>query len=142
MLAIVICLIIILLFIILTLKANAEHFDTYYKHDEGAYDVYKTAYPNITQEESRVQAKYNWADKSHAGYTVYDDVYEKTLLERNLKSNDNEYNPGDYGDYDVRYDTKFTLPEANLPRNIMAHVDPKTIFQDNIITLSEKSEMG
>ena len=74
-----ICLAIIFLLIIFWVSKRGEHFDTYFNHDMGSYDVYKNTYPTKPKslEDANLYAKYAWEEKDRDGRTVYDKYYEK-----------------------------------------------------------------
>lgn len=110
------CAIIIALFIVLlaflsksscSQDGGTEDFDTYYNHDMGIHSVYQKDDPDVTVDESSLQAKYNWAGQDRKGYNVVDKYYEEETLEKNSAYDPlyMHYNEGN------DYDTKF----LNLP---------------------------
>jgi hypothetical protein len=92
---------------------NMEHFDTYYNHDIGAYDVYisdpKGSFTPHSLQDANSYANYTWEERDPAGMTVYDKYYERLTNEKN--QGDYEYAYRDLnstGEENV-YDSKFSL---------------------------------
>jgi hypothetical protein len=107
-----ICIVIIILLIALFwYNQNTEHFDTYYNHDFGAYNVYKNEEKKpLSVDNASLEAKYQWGDRDVAGYTVYDKMYDAAVKEKNWTSDrDYGYRDVDTVDLDNVYDTKFSV---------------------------------
>lgn len=114
LIAIILILLIYVIFIYPTI-VTSENFDTYRNHDFGAYEVYKEEGDHLTVPQAALKAKYDWAERDVAGYTVYDRMYDDVTRQKIWAS---EANKGDdeygYRDVDLTdlngvYDTKFSI---------------------------------
>ena len=120
---------IILILIFLRLK-TPEHFDTYYNHDYGAYDVYKNEdLPVKTVNDAALKAKYQWSERDKMGDTVYEKMYDAAIMQKNNTDYEYAYRDTDLG-LDNVYDSKFTVLNNE---NEYSNYNVKDMYDPNIV---------
>jgi hypothetical protein len=144
---IVFALVVVLLIVLMcNQQTGSEHFDTYYNHDMGVYDLDPKYFK--TPKEANRWAEYNWSLRDNLGRNVYDLMYEDTVLRNNYIPQDVGYaerelaHPGMKDSY-VNMEGQNLNPQYNTLGTYsykdMASADPGIFYNGQVVSLSQKN---